>query len=399
MDGGIFIQGLFWLLALVGVCCLSAFLAVHLRAIMASCFQLVFSPLTIIRRRTGEYIQGLRSWLAKEFANERDTPEESSTYFVIGAFISTIFTVIFCLCDLGLTILTFEGLGLDAAKFELPIDTSTLAAGALIVTALFWGGVLSDSLGVTSLMPWRKKLSPRGLKILTWFSISMCALAVGIGLGLAYWRGEMIVDQLNGSFVGTAEASTEGFVPASEFPSPQDGLAGEDPENPEPGISMAEDESAGDDLNAEGSSRSAWVAIFAPMGIAALCIISTAFSMVGATMFLKYLIVALTAFCLGLFLLPCTFAAWLVAHIAEILFMVVTAVLDAVIHVGNRVLGIFGWMPENPGATEVAAVGPGAEAPPPENGPAPAGPEENGEMHYQAPADNAEDRNYNPFGL
>lgn len=310
----------------LSLCCLMALLAHELRTAFRASFGIFYGPISAIRERLSLYLQSVRGWLLAQIADESDRAGDGPLYYIIGSVLYTLLTVFFILCDFGMTVLTLEAMGLDEVRVELPLDTSTLTAGTLVSTALFWGAILFDLLGVTRLAPWRKSLSDSNRKLFITIAVFFVSVTVLIGGALAYWR---VI-----SIWGTPEAvASQAFMP----------------ESPQAGLSFGTEVAGG---NWQATSPAAsyeeifppetprWAVLTTLTGIAGVSLASTAFSMVGLGIMVKFavlLVITLGATAI----LPISFSSWLAATLLNALNFAVEAVLDFFIALGNRILGLF----------------------------------------------------------
>ncbi len=354
-------------------CCLIALCAQALRAVVVSLFSIFYQPFLSMNRACTDWMRRFVAWLRTQVADESARPGDGPAYYFIGAILYTILSTIFVLCDFGMVALTAEAMGMDRAGFKLPVDTSTLTALALVTSALFWGSIILDLTGVTHIGPWRKISSTGGRRFLMALSVVMIILAVGLLVGMAYWRGDILA-QL---FTSEAHAATpEQFIPAAG--------------TVEPGMEIGTESVEAEVIEDEGpvvNDVSRRVLIATLMGIAALTTISTVFSGWGVVALIKFIL--LLAACLTV--LPLlgvgAFGSWLCTSLLNGIAAFVQAVIDLLVQLGNRILGLFGYKP--------AAVEPAT---------APAGPEsvaqaqgDGGAQGQAAGPESQEDTGFNPF--
>ena len=136
-----------------GVCCFVAAFADPIRMVFSSLFTVFYRPLSVVSQRTSTYVQGVKTWISGQLADEAEQEGDGPVYYIIGSIIYSILTALFILCDLGMVVLTAEAMGMEKASFALPIDTSTLTASTLVTTSLFWGAIFFDLIGVTHWRP------------------------------------------------------------------------------------------------------------------------------------------------------------------------------------------------------------------------------------------------------
>lgn len=339
MIGNLLLYPVLIIIAGTGVCCFAARFADSLRQVLANFFALIHTPFQRILDGCGSVFRNIRQWIGKELKDESVKDEGSPTYFCIGAVLYTILTVLFLFCDLGISLMTLEALGLEKYKLKLPLDASSLTALTLLSTSLFWGMILFDILGVTHVAPWRKVLSRTNRQIMTGLSMAMIGIAVAIVIILGYWRGESM------SFVPEVTASV---------PTVQDNTGfktfGSDSLQMDQGSMNADSM----DQSLELLAKQEWVAKTTMMSIAALSCISTAPAAVGLIKLFKFLTV-MFVFILNVLLLPVAGLAWLMTVLSNMVFAFVQSLLDLLVSIGSTILRQFGYEAQ-PTTTNEASV-------------------------------------------
>ena len=363
-----------WIHIILGIllaasaCCALALFGDSIRRAVASFSAIFTGPLAAVQANCARWVAAVRGWLAGQVADENDRKEDGPVYFIIGAVVYSILTLVFMFCDWGMIILTAEGMGLDTARFELPMDTSSLTATTLVTAALFWGSVFFDALGVTRIAPWHKAFSPAGRRVIIAVSLAFLILAVAIAGVMAYWRGDMLAGLVPEAEAGTTESGIEAGgldlgTAASGFSAVTAG-----PETTEAQFSP------------DALRRQEQMVKFSLVGLAVLSGGSTAFSMVGVMKLAKFVILA----AIGITSLPLLFVqglTWLLVTVLNFFLNAIYFVIEVPMNIGTAILRAFGVKPVDPGATApisgdpAGAVG-NAAAPPMDE--APAGAEEAG---------------------
>lgn len=337
-------------------CCAAALLASELRTLFRAVFGIFYGPVSQIRERVSRYLQGTKVWLLAQVADESDRKGDGPLYYIIGAVLYTILTALFVLCDFGMVVITLQAMGMEEIKVELPIDTSTLTGATLVSTALFWGAILFDLLGVTRLAPWRRSLSESNRRMFISIAIFFVAVTVFIGAAMAYWRGGSLVEtpeahaasmfgpERSGSGLSLGDSGSSSSIGAGYLPEREDVLPSDDASN--------------------------WIVLATLTGISGLSLASTAFSMVGLGIMIKFailLLITLGTICL----LPVSFCSWAVAGLLNGINFAIESILDVFVAAGNHVLGLFRRRPAG-GNAPPASVRPtpnqAEEIPPPAPG-------------------------------
>ena len=318
-----------WLVSGLGLCCLMARVSRQLRLAVSSLFAVFYAPLNNTQQRASDFLRDFYAWLSGQLGQEAVNNGDSPVYFIIGSFFYTTLTVLFVLCDFGLIVLTFQAMGMDAADtFEFPVDTSTLSAGTLICSALFWGLILGDLFGVTHLGPWKKALSQRQQLALGIISALMISAVILLAVCGGLWRSDSLeqVARLN------AEQSSPG----------QTQLFSKDHMTKNEAGLMLGGNPAQEGLGQEPpflSGSGAWIVKSTMMGIAGLSIVSTAASGVGVVIFTKFLML----FSIWLVLVSLwvvSIAAAFCMVVVDALFRFASALFDLLIAVGEQLLRI-----------------------------------------------------------
>lgn len=313
--------------SVLSLCCIMALLAQELRTVFRAFFGIFYGPISQIRERLARYLQSAQKWLLAQIADESDRAGDGPLYFIIGSVLYTLLTVLFILCDFGMVVVTLQAMGMEDVKVELPMDTSTLTGATLVTTALFWGAILFDLLGVTRLAPWRKNLSEFNRRLFIGIAVFFVSVTVFIGGAMAYWRGWSLLD------VPSAHAAPAFMA-----------------ENHKAGLSFGETAGgaawqgiggvvADDDFFPPDDSHR-WVVLATLTGISGVSLASTAFSMVGLGIMVKFailLVITLGTTCL----LPVSFCSWLATALLNGINFAIESVLDFFVAVGNGVLGLF----------------------------------------------------------
>ena len=258
--------------------------------------------------------------------DESERQGDGPVYYIIGSVLYSLLTVLFVLCDLGMIILTLEAMGMDEATVVLPLDSSTLTAATLVTTALFWGMILFDLLGVTRLAPWRKNLSPFCRRLFIGVAVTAFLTSIFIGGSMALWRGGSLMEMIPAAQASIAEVDINN-LPGLDI-SAENGMV----------LGSSEIAPVADELVADTSYD--WIILSTMVGIAGLSLASTGFSCVGMVILIKFLLLLFVSLASAL-LLPVTFVSWLTSAIINLLATCVTVILDFFIAIGNRFLGLF----------------------------------------------------------
>lgn len=361
--GGLFIG--------LSICCLLAFLSAELRQVVMSFFNIFHAPLDAIRQKTSGWLVQVRRWLLAQIEDESERKGDGPVYYLIGSVLYSLLTILFVLCDFGMIILTLEAMGMDEAVVVLPLDSSTLTAATLVTTALFWGMILFDLLGVTRLAPWRKNLSPFCRRLFIAIAVIAFTSTIFIGASMALWRGRSLMEM-----VPEAQASMTEDVTSS--------LPGLDISS-ENGMVLGNVDKVAPDADVPAPDTSYdWIILSTMMGIAGLSLASTGFSCVGMVVLIKFLLLLIIGLA-STFLLPVSFVTWLISFILNLIVSFVMLVLDFFIAIGTRFMGLFGW--QQPAAETAGGVSP-EDVPVPHESPSPA------YVGNDAPDD---DPGFNPF--
>ncbi len=363
----------------LGLCCMAAAYAQDIRIVLTGLFAIPYTPVSAISEKTSGYLESVKSWALQQLSEESEKKDEGPLYFIIGSIFYSVLTVIFVLCDYSMVALTLEAMGLEAGGFKPPVDASSLAAATLVTTALFWGAVFFDLLGVTRLAPWRKSLSTLNRRLLMALSALFILLSIFIGVSMAYWRGVSVVElemvEEDAIYSEADSFQTEGLTTDGE-----NGLTlgNESPvmvfEDPLPSLAAT--------VN--------WVILASLMGISGLSLASTALSMIGVVILAKFMLLSAVCFC-ALGLLPVVFVSWLLSTMINSILNWVVNILDFFINIGSSFMQLFGWNPDR----ALVRNGKPQEQP----GPQPEAPDEETEQAQQDATvdDQSGDFGFNPF--
>jgi hypothetical protein len=84
-------------------------------------------------------------------------PTEWVGWPIVGAFFSAAIVLINMYAEMSLLLMTLPLLGFAFAAVSLPQDAALLTAVAILSLGVYWGGLLSESIGLTHLTPWRRR--------------------------------------------------------------------------------------------------------------------------------------------------------------------------------------------------------------------------------------------------
>ncbi|MGV8080938.1 MAG: hypothetical protein AB2L22_12890 [Syntrophales bacterium] len=348
---------------IAGGACFVARYAPLIRVFLQSFFSIFHNPLHAIANLCRRVAQGIRTWITGQVKGDSVEEGGSPLHFIIGSVIYSILTVIFIICDLGLTALTLEAFGMGEYRLGL-VDATALTAAAFITTSLFWGSVFTDIKGWTHLGPWTRNLSAFGKSFFRYFSLGLVLFCVAVGVLMALWRMEgMLKDNLQDVVVAPASAASSLITVSEDTTGTADLETGSS-------VRGSKEETEDDAIETTPPQRHFdWVYLFAPGAITGLCLFTTAFSAVGLMYLIKYLGLLAIAL-IGIALIaPAYLTGWLGAFVLERLFNTIQALMDIVAAFGASILRLFGV--QIPDAEVVAPV-PMAPASAPVNAPQPA---------------------------
>ena len=313
-----------WIIIALISFALAASLAEELRNILASLAALCFGLTARIQRALTSAITWLRDWSLAQVANEHGGQGGGPMYYIIGATISTMITVLLIAADLGVITLTVQALGFEETNIELPFDSTLVISISIICSAIFWCIVLFDVAGVTHLGPWG---GLRGDSFFTswivWCAIAGLATALLIVTLMAGFRVE-VMDQL-----AKLEASTPTHAMA--------GSSGREVSLAAGGVmlgggeSVLEPELTGTPFQTGGELK------VCMMAISFLSLFTSAFSAVSLGLFLKFLAVVLVL-AASLPMAALFLVVWVVNSIGNASFTVVSTLLELAIALGQRIL-------------------------------------------------------------
>jgi len=361
LAGGVFIG--------LSICCLLACLSVELRQLVMGFFNIFHAPIDSMRQKTAGWLGVVKAWLLAQVEDEADRKGDGPVYYIIGSVLYSLLTVLFVLCDFGMIILTLEAMGMDDTIVILPLDSSTLTAATLVTTALFWGMILFDLLGVTRLAPWRKSLTPFCRRLFIGIAVIVFSSSIFIGGSMAWWRGGSLMEMIPEAQASMAEVNTNS-LPGLDISSGNGMVLGSS--ELAPVVDAPVPDTSYD-----------WIILSTLVGISGLSLASTGFSCVGMVILIKFLLLLFIGLATTL-LLPVTFVTWLISFVLNLIAGFVTLVLDFFIAIGNRFMGLFGR--QQP-AVATAGASPVVETVPQES-PSP------GDAGHDVPDD---DPGFNPF--
>jgi len=327
----------FWIMIGIAVvlgflaCIGSAFVAEPLRRVFARLTAMLYVPANEVYRHCRERLILLKQWIFGQVAKE-SVDGNGPTYFIVGSTLYTLFTAVFVAADYAILGITFEAMGLDAATWKLPIESSVLAALSMMGMALFWGLILGDLYDMTHLAPWCKALKESTQKYLKMFAWGMLIAIVTMAAIAGYWRFEA-VESTNAIKDQQAQISQMAGSESSLGVDPQlMGLLNQ-----------------GDEQMPMAPEQGFWQKgpkILIIVGLAAISAISTFFSGVGVVILSKFMLVlgvAIGASILGLI----TLISWLWSLLMSTLLGVVEGVVDLFISIGMVILFYLGLDPND----------------------------------------------------
>lgn len=358
-------------LGIAGGCCLWAVLAASLRELVAAVFAIVYRPLDAVRQWCRTTLAALSGWMRAQIEDESERKGEGPLYYVIGALFYTTFTAVFLFCDIGVFCLIAAAMGLGEGELSLnlPADTGTMTAMALVAASLFWGAIFFDLVGVTRLAPWRKALSPAWRKVVIGVSIASFCLSLAIGGAMAYWRGSVVSFEMSEAYAAVGSVA----VTKADEPQAAQNFGGIDLGTED---FLTQPETAATGLM---PMPPLWLIPGCLVGLTVLSFTSTAFSMVGLSLMIKFFVL-LVILAGSLPLLGVSGLSALLVMVVDAVFNLVRRAVDFIAELGALIMRPFGWRPAVPPQPEVA----------PGQGPQ-AGP-------TVPPASEPGDAGFNPFG-
>ena len=313
-----------WLVLALTSFALAASLAEELRNILASMAALCFGLTDRIQRALTSAITWLRDWASAQVANEHGGQGGGPMYYIIGATISTMITVLLIAADLGVITLTVQALGFEETSIELPFDSTLVISISIICSAIFWCIVLFDVAGVTHLGPWG---GLRGDSFFTswivWCAVAGLATALLIVTLMAGFRIE-VMDQM-----AKLEASTPTHAMA--------GSSGREVSLAAGGVMLGGSESNLEPDPMATPFQTSGELKVCMMAISFLSLFTSAFSAVSLGLFLKFLAVVLVM-AASLPMAALFLVVWVVNSIGNASFTVVSTLLELVIALGQRIL-------------------------------------------------------------
>ena len=303
---------------------LTASLAEELRDILASLAGLCFGLTARIQRALAAVITWLRDWSLAQVANEHGSQGGGPMYYIIGATISTMITILLIAADLGVITLTVQTLGFEETNIDLHFDSTLVISISIICSAIFWCIVLFDVAGVTHLGPWGR------LRGNTFFGswIVWCALA---GLAIAL----LIVTLMSGIRIEALDQWAQMNAGAPAFTG--GGVSDQEVSLRSGGVMLGDGDTASGSAEAVIPFKAGWKLKVCMMAISFLSLFTSAFSAVSLGMFLKFLILVLAMIaCLpvgAIFLV-----VWVINTIGNAFFTMIRTLLELTIALGQIIL-------------------------------------------------------------
>jgi hypothetical protein len=317
--------------------------AQDVRLVFQAFILIFYQPLNLIMGASQRALQSLRGWLREQLQDESVRQGEGPIYYIIGALFYSILTIVFTLCDWGLIVLALEACGMEPPNFKV-MDSSTLTATAFVTTALFWGSIFTDLKGWTHLGPWTKTLDSSQQKRYMIYSIVMLMLCASIGVSMALWRQDSLLQTMSPVSVASAFNTNANHLNEPQSSSLGGVELGGQMETTTPEVLT----NTGVHTPVSYLGRlSDLIFLGAPAGIAFLCIVSSFFSGVGLAKLLKFLVLFATS-CIGYaVLLPGYGISWLFTQVFNLLNNLIRTISDLFIRIGESILRLFGWRPNN----------------------------------------------------
>ncbi len=320
------------LLLVLSICLLAVFKKEWSQLIEAF-FNLFRIPLELMHSKASDWLGQVKSWLLIQTADEMECSGDGPIYFIIGSVFYTVFTVIFCLCDFSMLLLTLEAMGVDNVTVSLPLDASTLTAATLLAAASFWGMILLDILGITRLAPWRRQLTPFWSRMFVSLAVLLISTSVIIGASMGVWRGGSLMETMSKDGVAALVERDAGIPPIGMGVATSNELyTGNDDGN-----------IYGDRLPVPDGSGD-WIIMLTMVGVAVLSLMSTVFSATGMVKLIKFLVLLLVCLISMIVLVFASFA-WLSSLLIALVADFISAALNLLFSLGKLCLSIFGFQP------------------------------------------------------
>jgi hypothetical protein len=309
------------LMSILALVCLFALFQAEVERIFSTIYHVLIRPITLINDFLGAFWQGVRRFYRDQFSEKKQLDLKRVFFQFIGSVLYSVFFIAFNYSEMHLLALSLAALGIDTAHYSSPMGAGTLTAIAIIFSFLFWGTIFLDLRGVTNTAPWRDALNKkwrRYLLCVTIFCLALSLFIVGL-FGLLRHLGLADVSYSPQSY------SLESYGGLSD--SSQDIILSHPP-NPE--------------KQAHGTIDKLyiWIPIITGVCIPILVGIGGVFAGWGIIILIKFIMLAvgfLIISPLGLLY----FVSILLLEIVQRLLDFVYAVIQLLIALGNRFLGIF----------------------------------------------------------
>lgn len=342
MTESYFLNVMITILLALGVCCIITIHLEAIRTIFQSFCAIFYVPLERIYNYLRSVAQRVRAWIAGQLKTECTEPNETPVYFIIGAIVYSLLTVIFLYCDWGMLVLTLGGWGMDLPKFQL-YETSTMTAAAIISVSVFWGAMFADAAGWTHLTPYIRNSNISTKRFLKWLSVTIFVFCIAICSSMAIWRQDSLMKNMSPLNVSEATAAQENLITVDNALT--SGKATADSNLKDDTARTSTNGNANEDRDLMERISNA-IFMYIPAVIAALCSISGGFSFVNCCYLLKYILVLAITMGAALITLPFIFLCWMLITMLNGIFGFLRAILDFLASLGASFMRLFGWRPE-----------------------------------------------------
>lgn len=191
--------------------CFVARYAPQVRALILSFVGIFYTPIHTAAQWLRGCITTGRNWLRNQIAGlSPDGTTDNAVSYALGAILYAVFGCFITACEIPLGAMTLEAWGFNgiSERFAALIimDAGICIAAAVIMSAVVWGALLADALGITHFAPFIHKLKRKGQKAMIAFcSVGLLISACGLW-GMAYYRGDIVSGSIMDVLVPPASA-------------------------------------------------------------------------------------------------------------------------------------------------------------------------------------------------
>jgi len=166
------------LMSILALVCLFALFQAEVERIFSTIYHVLIRPITLINDFLGAFWQGVRRFYRDQFSEKGQLDLKRVFFQFIGSVLYSAFFIAFNYSEIHLLALSLAALGIDTAHYSSPMGAGTLTAIAIISSFLFWGTIFLDLRGVTNTAPWRDALNKK------WRRYLLCVTIFCLGLSL-----------------------------------------------------------------------------------------------------------------------------------------------------------------------------------------------------------------------